>query len=214
MTFVTNKQELYDQFGLTPALIGELPIDVVLSEIPVYDFVVSEHPVETGESVNSSRYAKPVSVTIECIFTDPTFGPQSAGKKLLNGTYSLDTWRDKKDKLYEIKDSNKAFNLQTELDLYKDMVISSIIPNRAVQNTSAFFCRIVFTHVKFVTLEEVTVSEQDLPAKLEEKKTEKHEKAGDKGQGKNKKGKKTKDTSKEKNKSFLKQAKDAVADLF
>ena len=65
---IDNPSKLKDLFGSTPTLIGDIVVDVLLSESPTYSWELTKHPVEAGLDIVDSRYQKPVLVSLDCIF--------------------------------------------------------------------------------------------------------------------------------------------------
>jgi len=185
---ITNAQELQQAGALTPSFIDDLPIDVVEQEVVTFGYVVTDYATENGSNVTSARYRKPVIVLLDCIFTSQDLSPANSARQLLNGTFSFDTWQDKKKRLYEIKDSNAPIVAGTELDTYEDMVIQDLVITRDYRKSRALFCRILLKHVSLVSLGTVKISSKNLP-----RKEEKHDEASGKAQDKDKKPKKTKE---------------------
>jgi len=186
MALITNVQELREKFGFTPILIGELAVDVLKSETPSYDFEITDHPVEGGQNVTDNNIARPIGLTLDCIFTDTDFSGSAAGKALANGTFSVATWQDKRDKLFEIKDAREVIDVQTPLDTYLSMAIQSISIDRQASTANALFCRIVFKEVRIVDSEVVEVDLSEVPQEEKKEKQKKANRKTKKDQDKNK----------------------------
>ena len=98
---ITDPTSLKDLFRSTPILIGDVKIDVLISETPVYDFEVTGRPVEAGLDVTDARIAKPIALTLECIITDDIFELSvSSALSMLDG---IQTWQDKKTALFALQ---------------------------------------------------------------------------------------------------------------
>lgn len=172
MAFITSLEDLKDFFGLTPNLIGDLPIDVVLSESPTYDFEITEHPVMSGASISDARIKKPIGVTLECIFTDPDFSAGALAKSFISGTFSLNTWKDKRDRLYEIKDTNELIDVNTVSNSYTDMTIVNVTPDIRPTTANAFFCTVEFREIETVSTDTRALDFDELSDDLKKKQTD------------------------------------------
>lgn len=194
---ISDPSSLKSLFKSTPILIGEVQIDVLESETPVYDFDVTARPVEAGLDVTDARIAKPTSLTLECIITDDIL-ELSVGSvlSLLDG---LQTWQDKKSKLFELKDNNQLIDVITPLDTYDDMVISSIQINQTKSNSTALFFRISFKHIRLVKTAFGLVDDSFISELKKKKKKTKHKKAADKAADKASEGSKSGENAEQSN---------------
>ena len=162
MAIIRNVQELRDYFGLNPVLIADLSIDVLRSETPIYDFEVTEHPVESGFEIADARIARPIGVTLEIILTDTELSASAVGFAALENSLGYDTWRDKRDRLYEIKDSNELIDVVTPLGTYESVTISSIRIDQTPSTSQALFCRVDFREVRIVSTEINNVNDDEV----------------------------------------------------
>lgn len=174
---VSDPSSLMDMFKSTPILIGEVVVDVLVSETPVYDFEVTARPVEAGLDVTDARIAKPVSLTLECIITDDIIELSLASALSLLG--GIQTWQDKKNKLFELKDSNQLIDVITPLDTYDDMVIASLQIDQTKSTSTALFFRISFKNIKLVKTAFGLVDDSAIPEAKKKKKKSKHKKGDD-----------------------------------
>lgn len=147
---VSDPSSLGDLFGLNPPSIGDIIIDVLLEESPSYEYMVTEHPVEAGLDITDARIERPVTLSLDCILTDTAFDPVSLAKAALSGNLSLDSWKDKKDALYKMKDQNKLIDVSTPLHYYKNMMITSIAPNATAEKGGAFFFTVELREIRIV----------------------------------------------------------------
>ena len=206
MTFITNLDELKARFGPNIALINDLPIDVVISALPIYEYEVTRAPVEEGSDITDSRKRKPVGLTLECIFTDPDFSASAAGMNLLAGTFSLDKWRDKKSKLDGLMASEEVLTVVTEYETYESMVLTRVAPDRQVSTVNALFVTLQFIDIRIVSSAVTDVDPSQIPKRKKKKKKKKHTEK--------EKDSKSKDVKGKKSKSILKKGSDFLSGLF
>jgi hypothetical protein len=170
MAIIRNVQELRDYFGVNPVLIGDLPVDVLRSETPVFDFNLTEHPVESGFDITDARIERPIGVTLEVILTDTELSASAVGFAALNDTLGFDTWKDKRDRLYEIKNSSEIIDVVTPLDKYESMVITSLRVDQTPQTARALFARIDFREIRVVKSQITGVDDNAVSALTRSKK--------------------------------------------
>lgn len=170
MALIKNVNDLKEYFGLGKVLIDDLAVDVLRSETPVYDFELTEKPVESGFDVNDARIAKPIGVTLELILTDAELSASAVGINLLNDTLEFSTWKEKRDRLFEIKDSNEVVDVVTPLNKYESMVITSLRIDQTKDTARALFCRIDFRELRVVSSLITGVDDAAIPKKKKAKK--------------------------------------------
>jgi hypothetical protein len=170
MAVIRNVDELRAYFGLNAVLIGDLPIDVLRSETPVYDYDLTEHPVESGFDITDARIERPIGVTLECILTDTDLSARAVGTAALNDTLGYDSWKDKRDRLYEIRDSSEVLDVVTPLDRYESMTITSLRVDQTPGTASALFFRVDLREVRFVSSIITGVDDAAVPKKKKAKK--------------------------------------------
>lgn len=204
MPLITSVDELKSFFGLVPILIGELPVDILHSETPVYEYELSDHPAESGTDMTDNRRAKPIGVTLDITLTDTSLSPSSVGTALISGTFSLQTWMDKKDKLYDIMRNDEVVDVVTDLDTYNSQVITLLTPSRTPQNSKSFRCTIAFKQIRIVSSSVSIIDPSSIPKALKEKETtSQKETAKKKNKPKAPQGKKDLKTPKAKQQSML-----------
>lgn len=214
MPLITNLDELKGFFGLVPIMIADLPIDILHSETPVYDYEVTEHPAEAGSDLTDNRRAKPVGVTLDVTLTDTSLSPSAVGTALISGTFGLESWRDKKDRLYDIMRNDEVVNVTTDLDSYESQVIQSLTPSRTPQNSNSFRCTIVLKQVRIVSSSVSILDPSNVPKSLKEKESASQKETGKKkNKPKTPKGKKDLKTPGGKQQSVLLKLKNQAAGL-
>lgn len=194
---ISDPSKLKDIFGSTPNLIDDIVIDVILSETPIYSWDIPKHAVEAGTKVGDSRYKKPISLTLDCILTDPDLSVSGIAKSLLAGEnpFTQATWQEKRDALTDLMDQNKFIDVVTPNDTYDGLMITDVKPIFDKDKSKAYFFRVVFEKVPVVSSEIVSVDESDIPVK--------NKPAAKKTAKKTKAGKKTVQTASEKRSSIL-----------
>jgi len=196
MAIVTGLSELKNMFVSTPVLIGDLPIDVLLDETPVFNWDITERPVEGGSDITDHRLERPVGLILECIFTNSELGISnvvSGAANVITGgaigtALSLDTWQDKKDALYSLMRESQRLDITTPLDTYTNMMISSVRPNQNASNADAFFFRVELKEVDVISTEIIEIDESAIPKELKKKKKKKNNDSKDKTQKQQNKG--------------------------
>jgi len=206
MTFITNLEELRAKFAPNVAMIGDLPVDVVKRSQPIYEYEVTQAPVEEGANISDHRKARPIGLSMDCIFTDPDFSASAVGQARLNGTFSTDSWLDKKRKLDAIKESSEVVTVVTEFETYDSMVLTRVSVDRTASTSNALFVSLQFMDIRIVSSAVTDVDPSQIPKRKKKKKKKKH----DDGE----KDLKSKDSKGKKSKSLLKRGKDALTGLF
>lgn len=169
---LTNLDSLKELFGLNPSLIGDIPIDLVISYTPGFSAEITRHPVESGFQVTDARIIQPDFLTMECVFTDPEYSGINIAKQAISGVLgaSLTTsWRDKRDRLYEIANSDEVITVFTPSAAHDSMLISDIRPDITSSTSNAFFFTIDFEKVRIVDSEISLIDEKLIPKEVREK---------------------------------------------
>jgi hypothetical protein len=172
---IKDPSKLKDIFGSTPTLVDDITIDVLLSETPSYEWDLTKHPVEAGLDVTDSRYKRPVSVTLDCILTNPDFSITNILSTAIGGgnPFKVVPWEEKRDALDELMNQNKFIDVVTPNREYSSMMITSVQPMFDKDKSKAYFFRITLERVETVSSEIVNVDPSQIPESLK--------KAGDSG---------------------------------
>jgi hypothetical protein len=208
---ISDPSTLMDMFAPSPILIGDLEIDVLLEESPMFDYDVTDHPVEAGLDISDSRIARPIGVILDCVLTDEAFDPMSVIGGALTGSLSFDTWQDKKAELYKLKDTSQVLNVATPLDTYYNMMITSIMPSITKSTSGGFFFRIELKEIRIVSTAIADIDPSMLPPDLQNQAKDTAKKAGKKkAKGAQKAGK----AGTGKSSSILKKLVDGIGGMF
>lgn len=145
---VTNPSSILEFFTPQETYIDEIRIDVLRVETPNYQWLITNRPVEIGLNITDARIEQPTNLVMDCLITDDIL-ELSVGSitSLLDG---IDTWEDKRDKLFELKDKNKVVTVSTPFFTYSNMLIKSIRFERTKDTARALFFQIELQNVRFV----------------------------------------------------------------
>ena len=198
---VRDPSSILDFFAPVEVLVDDINIDVLRVETIGYQWAITNRPVEIGLSITDARIEQPFSLVLDCIVTDDILELSvGAITSLLDG---IDTWRDKRDKLYELKDKNKVVTVSTPFYEYTNMLIKSIRFDRDKENSSALFFQLELQNVRFVASAISDIDLSQIPDSLLAKATGANDTANKAGSGKQKQGKKTPTPAEPKSSSIL-----------
>jgi len=194
-------------FGFVPVIIGDIIVDVLVSETPVYDYDITEHPVEAGLDVTDNRVERPASLILECILTDIALSPQAiagaVASGILAGGFPPLSWQDKYSALLDLADKNDIVDVFTPLNVYSSMMITSVRPNQTKDTAKALFFTIELREIRTVASEINVVDPSQIPKKIKEQEKPENTEAAKKTAPKSKKGPQAKTETSEKNSSTL-----------
>jgi hypothetical protein len=164
-----NPTELLERYGLAPARINDIVIDVLKVEMPSYEFDITEHPVEDGTPVSDMKIKRPPILILDTIFADAEFDAVGIITKFI-GTGSpsfLSTWQDKQSAIYELMNSDeKRITVTTEHYIYQDMLLKAVRPIREVDKVRAWFVQLEFKNVRIVQNETSEALASELPEEV------------------------------------------------
>jgi len=194
-------------FGFVPVIVGDIIVDVLVSETPVYDYDITEHPVEAGLDVTDNRVERPASLILECILTDIALSPQAiagaVASGVLAGGFPPLSWQDKYSALLDLADKNDIVDVFTPLNVYSSMMITSVRPNQTKDTANALFFTIELREIRTVASEINVVDPSQIPKKIKEQEKPENTEAAKKTAPKSKKGPQGKTETTEKNSSTL-----------
>jgi len=189
---IKDPKKLKQIFGSTPTLIGDIPVDVLLNESPGHDWIITDHPVEAGLDISDSRYKRPVSVALDCVFTNPDY---SLDTIIAGGApWKQALWYEKKEALEALSNQNIIIDIVTPDNTYENFMIDAIQPTYSKDIHNAFSFRLNAVHIETVSSEIVSVSASQVPkrfVKKDPKKDKIKKKSSMKTKGKHSGGKKT-----------------------
>ena len=139
--------------GLMPVQIDGFPVDASLSESHDYDDEVTQFPVEKGSDITDNKRKRPLKVTIEGLVTDTPLG-QFARHSTRQSGLPTDTARAK---LLAVRDADEPIIIVTSLDLYKNMLLTSLSFPREGGEPHQLHFKVEFVQVTFITNNRTTV---------------------------------------------------------
>jgi len=196
-----NPSSILEFFVPVKTIIDEIEVDVTRVETIDYQWLVTNRPVETGLNISDARIEQPFAVTLDCVITNDEV-ELSVGSvlSLLDG---LDTWEDKRDKLFELKDKNKVIDVSSGFYQYSDMLIKATRFDRNKDTADALFFQIELIHVRLVASAISDVDFSQIPDSLLKKATGANRDAAKAAAKKQKQGNKTAPDADEKQSSIL-----------
>ena len=126
------------------AKIGEnLEVDVVLSRETKFESDVTENPVEDGFPVADHVTRKPMTLTMDVIFTPTpvTWASSFGSANTMNGVVN---------KIMAIYKKAEPITVTLNDAIYKDMVMTSAPLPRTIENGYCYKMQLQFTHVRIV----------------------------------------------------------------
>ena len=115
---------------ITEVSIGDLVVSALqgLSGDDVME--ITERPVEAGFNVIEAAVELPLERTLEVVLANPDFSVEAGVTAALNGSVSqfTETWRDKKQKLYDMRKGRQIVTVTTHENVYNNMLIQRISP--------------------------------------------------------------------------------------
>jgi len=172
ISVIKDPSKLKDLFGSTPVTIGNIRVDVLVYEVPIFEWDIPTQRVDVGVDVSDSRYKKPVGVTLDCEFLDPDFSITNVVKSAVSdfaggAGFDDESWETKRDKLIDLADRNELITIITPSTFdYSDMMIDALQPDFNPQNGEGFFFRVSAKHVEQVSSEVQSFDQGLLPDEL------------------------------------------------
>lgn len=203
ISVIKDPQRLREIFGASATLIGQLRVDVLISETPVFEWETPQHPVDVGTTITDSRYQRPIGVVLDCELLDPEYSLSNVvGSKIGNAEFQHDDWRTKRDQLMDRIGTNEPLTIITPSSFdYSDMFVESIQPVITAKTANTFTFRLSAHQVKFVSSEARGIDQGLLPDDLKKQPDEQAKKKTGKA---SKQGKKPTKNPAEQKKAILK----------
>ncbi|WP_314625428.1 phage baseplate protein [uncultured Selenomonas sp.] len=133
--------------------IGEnLLVDVVLSRETAFESEVTENPVEDGFVVADHVRRRPLTLSMECVFTPTPVTFDAVG----NPGFRMNNVADEIMKIYK---AGEPVEIKTPDAIYKNMVMLTSPLVRNVQNGFCYRMQMTFKHVRMVNQRK-----EDIPA--------------------------------------------------
>ncbi len=139
--------------GMEDAKIGDLTLSALMALEGSDPLDVTRKPVDKGFVMTDAAVALPKDRTLEICLADPCFSPEALIQAALSGDAAslTQTWREKKDLLYKMKDDRELVTVQTHEEVLPSMMIQDIIPHYDVnENMDAFFATVFVMEIRVV----------------------------------------------------------------
>ncbi len=201
---IKNPDELLKLFIPDPVLIADVEVDVLTLEVKELRYEVTKRKVESGFSMATARKKIPVAVRIEGWLTDAPLDPLSIGTSLISGQgFSFKTWKDKKDRLEEIADSDELIDISARLDIYPDVSITFLRVEQNKDNSGGYPFVLEAENLRIFSSAITDVDPSQIPKNLRDKEQEKHKKAAGKKKPPTNEGQKATETATKKDQDPL-----------
>lgn len=136
-----------------PALIGEyLQCDVIIGRETAFNSDVTEYPVEDGFSISDHVIRKPLTLSLDVLFT-----PTPVTWNSVIGGHSLNTVANQIMQIYE---AGEPVTIKLHDAIYTDMIMTSAPLPRKVEDGYCYKCQLNFTHVRRVIQRSEDVPEE------------------------------------------------------
>lgn len=185
---IKDPSRLREIFGASATLIGNIRVDLLMSETPIFEWDIPQQPIDVGTTVTDSRYQKPLGVVLDCELLDPEYSLTNvAGSAIGKAEFQNDDWRTKRDQLMDLIGLNDPITIITPSGFdYSDMMVQSVQPVIENRTANTFTFRLTAQKVKFVSSEVRSIDQGMLPDELKKKPDEqastKQKKTTNKGQ--------------------------------
>ena len=126
--------------------IGDVTVSALMALDGSDELDITSHRIEDGMEITYAAVDVPTKRSLTICLANPDFSIESGLDSVLTGNFSgfTDTWRDKRDKIYEYKDNRELITVSTHERVYENMMIRSITPLWDVDNNfDCFFATVV-----------------------------------------------------------------------
>jgi hypothetical protein len=135
-------------------MIGELVVDALTGVDPYDKLDITEKPIDEGFTISDAAVEKPGELTLDIVLTNAEWSLDAGISAALTGNPGslLNTWRDKRDLLYQMKANKEVVDVQTHDMLYESYMIRSISPwYDPSQNDEAFIATVSLQEIMLIT---------------------------------------------------------------
>jgi hypothetical protein len=171
IAIIKDPSRLREIFGASATVIGQVRIDLLMAETPIFEWEIPQQPIDVGTTITDSRYQRPIGVVLDCEILDPEYSlTNSVGSKIGKAEFQNDDWRTKRDKLMDRIGTNEPLTIITPSGFdYSDMMVQSIQPVITNKTANTFTFRISAQKVQFVSSEVRGIDQGLLPDELKKK---------------------------------------------
>lgn len=127
-------------------------IDANINEDHSFVNEVTVHEVEQGADIADHVRARPTVITVDSIVSDTPLGSiideRDPGSKPSQDAYLF---------LRDLRDAREAVTIETSLDRFDDMMLTTLIPRQDARTGDSFQFTATFTQIRLVTNERTTI---------------------------------------------------------
>ena len=131
-----------------PNQIGDIPVDVILSNSHILSAEVTKNTLENGAKISEHVVLDPAILSVSFQQTNVSGGAERARS----------VWGQFK----QIRDERSLITVVTEHDIYENMIITNLTGLESAPFKGALSCTLTLTQVNFVNLQFVLVPEANL----------------------------------------------------
>lgn len=139
--------------------IGEIELDVIISETTNTSSTITSNPVENGSDVNDNIIMNPMTFSISGIVSDtkvsPFGGLNTLSSFASDSTPSRDAWED----LLELQADRTPFTLITNLKAYDNIVIEGLNTTQDKETSKALYFTANLREIIFVGSQVLTAEQ-------------------------------------------------------
>lgn len=139
--------------------IGDLVVDCLTGLTAPNRKNVTRKPIDAGFAVTDAAVDVPDDVVLNIILTNPDYSLDTGTQAALTGSIDSlnETWRDKKNELYQIFNDREIVTIQTHENTHDSMLIESIEPLYDVdENWDAFVATVTAIQITKATAQTTT----------------------------------------------------------
>lgn len=130
--------------------IGDLVVSACTGLSGANEILITEKPIGAGYPITDAAVDVPLEKSLDIVFSNPQYSAEAIAAALISGEADslTESWRDKKDKLYEMQATREIVTLQTHEGSYENMLIRVIDPVfDAVENWDGWMGTVVLHQI-------------------------------------------------------------------
>lgn len=147
-------------------VLGDIDVDVSLSETHSYESTVTKNPVEDGSPITDNIINHQPKINIKGLFSPLKMQILGGMTSMSAQSFVQNKWQE----LLKLRDSKETLTLFTGLNVYTDMIMSSLSTTRDCSNANHLEFTATFEQIKTVPVAYTTVK-QGIPKKKSAGKT-------------------------------------------
>ncbi len=139
--------------------LGDIDVDVSLSETHSYESTVTKNPVEDGSPITDNIINHQPKINIKGLFSPLKMQMLGGMTSMSAQSFVQNKWQE----LLKLRDSKERLTLFTGLNIYTDMIMSSLSTTRDYSNANHLEFSATFEQIKTVPVAFTTVSQAGIP---------------------------------------------------